>query len=258
MRVNGDFVTRFVPQRAARIEADDRELTGYAIVFDSLSQDLGGFKERIAPTAVDRTLREGSNVDALQDHERKTSTILGSTDSGLLRLTKDRTGLRVKIAPPDTSNVRDLMMVVKSGLVKGMSFAFRVMPDGQQWDEEEQGGLVRTVTDMVFSEVSIVVNPAYLNTSVAARNAVIDRHAFEDFKATRGGHKVSLLLQYRRVLCDAGLPASERQRIRREIATLERQRISPAMRVRMIRAEARPWHPSAKMRERMIRAGAGK
>jgi HK97 family phage prohead protease len=176
-----EFVTRFVPQRAAKVEADERELHGYAIVFNSLSQDLGGFKERIAPPAVDRTMREGGNVDALQDHERKTSTILGSTDSGLLRQVKDRTGLKVRIQPPDTQYVRDLMTVVKAGLVKGMSFAFRVMPDGQEWDEEGDT-LVRTVTDMTYSEVSVVVNPAYLETQVAARNLQIDKRTLEQFK----------------------------------------------------------------------------
>lgn len=176
-----EFVTRFVPQRSARVEADERELHGYAIVFNSLSQDLGGFKERIAPVAVDRTMREGANVDALQDHERKTSTILGSTDSGLLRQVKDRTGLKVRIQPPDTQYVRDLLTVVKAGLVKGMSFAFRVMPDGQEWDEDGDT-LVRTVTDMVYSEVSVVINPAYLETQISARNLQIDKRTLEQFK----------------------------------------------------------------------------
>lgn len=197
-----EFVTRFVPQRAARVDADDRELNGYAIVFNSLSQDLGGFKERIAPSAVDRTLREGWNVDALQDHRRETTTILGSTDSGLLRQTKDRTGLKVRITPPDTQYVRDLITVVKAGLAKGMSFAFRTMPDGQEWDEEGDT-LVRTVTDMIYGEVSVVINPAYLETQISARNLQIDKRTLEEFK------------------------------------------------------DSKPWKPSLKMRERMVRARLG-
>jgi HK97 family phage prohead protease len=121
-------------------------------------------------------------VDALLDHRRETTTILGSTDSGLLKLRKDRHGLAVDIQPPDTSAARDLMTVVKAGLVKGMSFSFRVWPDGQEWDEEDET-IVRTVTDMEFSEVSVVVNPAYLQTDISARNLAIDRAALETFKA---------------------------------------------------------------------------
>ena len=187
MRVGeSEFVTLFLPIRAAKVDvsADEQRLTGYAIAFHSLSQDLGGFKERIAPSAVDRTLRGGKNVDALLDHRRETMHILGSTDSGLLKLTKDRYGLKTDIRPPDTANARDAITVVKAGLAKGMSFAFRVWPDGQEW-EEEDGILVRTILDMEFSEVSVVVNPAYLDTTVSARNAAADARALEEFRAGR-------------------------------------------------------------------------
>lgn len=176
------WVTRFLPLRAARVETDAHTLTGYPIVFHSLSQDLGGFKERILPEAVDRTLRAGTNVDALLDHRRETSHILGSTDSGLLRLTKDREGLKVRITPPDTTAVRDAITVIQAGLVKGMSFAFRVWPDGAEWDDED-GIFVRTIKDMEFSEVSIVVNPAYLDTQISARNAAVDAAALAEYRA---------------------------------------------------------------------------
>lgn len=175
------LVTRFVTRGASKVDAaEEHRLTGYAIVFNQPSQDLGGFKERIAPSAVDRTIRTGANVDALLDHRRETTTILGSTDSGLLRMRKDRYGLAVTITPPDTAFARDLLTTVRAGLVKGMSFAFRVFPDGQEWDDED-GVLMRTVTDMEFSEVSIVVNPAYLQTEVQARNHVEDTRALEAF-----------------------------------------------------------------------------
>jgi HK97 family phage prohead protease len=184
MSGGSEYVTRFVPLQRANVDIEeDRRLTGYAVVFNSLSQDLGGFKERISPSAVDRTIRTGANVDALVDHRRETSTILGSTDSGLLKLRKDRHGLSVDVRPPDTTTARDLITVVKAGLVKGMSFAFRVFPDGQEWDEED-GILVRTVTDMEFSEVSFVVNPAYLDTEASARNHRIDADALAEFKAS--------------------------------------------------------------------------
>jgi phage head maturation protease len=39
---------------------------------------------------------------------------------------------------------------------------------------------------MQFSEVSVVVNPAYLQTEVSARNAVFDRRALDEYKASLG------------------------------------------------------------------------
>lgn len=196
MSDNAEILTRFLPLRASKLDVtDDRRLSGYALVFNSLSLDLGGFRERIAPSAVDRTLKKGSNVDALQDHKRETSAILGSTDSGLLKLTKDRHGLAVDIRPPDTSNVRDLITVVKAGLAKGMSFAFRVWPDGATW-EEEGDTLVRNVHDMEFFEVSVVIAPAYLETEINARNHEVDRRALEEYKQT-AAWKPSLRLRER-------------------------------------------------------------
>lgn len=186
-----DWVTRFLPARAAKVDVQDgRRLVGYAIVFNTLSQDLGGFFERIAPSAVDRTLRTGANVDALIDHRWESMYMLGSSDSGLLKMTKDRHGLQTEIRPPDTTNARDLITQVAAGLVKGMSFRFHVYDpigdgSGRVWEEDSEGRLVRTVTDMEFSEVSVVVNPAYLDTEVSARNRQADARTLEEFRSSK-------------------------------------------------------------------------
>lgn len=166
--------------------------SGYAIVFNSPSQDLGGFKEIIAPSAVTRTLKSGANVDALVDHQRSASSILGSTDSGLLTLRADRRGLRIDLSPPDTTDAIDLLKRVKAGLIKGMSFAFRVARDpatgeqtGADWNEDDDGTIIRTVNDMTFDEVSIVLNPAYVQTEIQARSHGLDVAALEEFRASR-------------------------------------------------------------------------
>jgi hypothetical protein len=59
--------------REGRAESDDaRRIHGYAIVFGSLSLDVGGFREIIAPSAVDGlsnpATRKGASVftDALR------------------------------------------------------------------------------------------------------------------------------------------------------------------------------------------------
>lgn len=193
MRDNVEVQTRRLSMPASKLDVtSDHRLTGYAIVFNSLSQELGYgedvFYERIAPAAVDRTLKSGANVDALQDHRQTTTTILGSTDSGTLKLRKDSHGLAVDIRPPDTTNARDLLQVVKAGLAKGMSFRFYVYPNpdaGARWDTED-GKLIRTVTDMEFSEVSVVVNPAYLSTEIDARNRAVELRAVQEFRQSIG------------------------------------------------------------------------
>lgn len=198
---DAELIVRFLPQARAKVNTFERRLTGYPIVFNSLSQDLGGFREQIKPEAVDRTLTSGTNVDALIDHRRDSTAILGSTDSGLLRLEKDRAGVRAVIRPPDTAVARDVLEVVKAGLVRGMSFAFRVMPDGDTWDDDPNGpGYIRTITDMVFSEVSIVLNPAYLATEINARTAAVDRRSMEAARALLDGYPER---QYREDLLQA-------------------------------------------------------
>ena len=76
-------------------DEDGRRIRGYAIVFNRMSLDLGGFRERIVPEAVNRTLDEALDVRALVDHD--TSKIIGRTRAGTLRIQKDGHGLRVEI-----------------------------------------------------------------------------------------------------------------------------------------------------------------
>jgi HK97 family phage prohead protease len=142
-------------------------LTGYAIVFDRLSEDLGGFREQIAPSAVDRTLTEKVDLRALVDHDP--GKVLGRISAGTLRVEKDARGLKVQIDPPMTSAGQDIVESVRRGDVTGMSFSFRTMPDGDVWDFKTNPP-TRTVLDMLVREISAVSFPAYPQTEVAMRS----------------------------------------------------------------------------------------
>jgi HK97 family phage prohead protease len=149
-----------------RAEASDngKRIRGYPIVFNSLSVDLGGFREIIAPEAVDRTINEGLDVRALVDHD--SSKVIGRTRAGTLRLRKESRGMYMEVEPDeDISYARDIMRAVKRGDVSGMSFQFRVSKGGDSWDRDGND-VVRTVTDMTVNEVSIVTFPAYTATDV--------------------------------------------------------------------------------------------
>jgi len=144
-----------------------RVIRGHAIVFDKLSENLGGFREKIAPSAVDRTLQDGIDLRALVDHD--SARLIGRTSAGTLRVEKDGQGLRVEIDPPETTAGQDIVESIRRRDTTGMSFAFKVMPDGDDWDFKVDPP-VRTVTDMLVREVSIVTWPAYPQTSVALRS----------------------------------------------------------------------------------------
>ncbi|MBX3014847.1 MAG: HK97 family phage prohead protease [Caldilineaceae bacterium] len=149
--------------RRAVGEQEVRSLTGYAAVFDTLSVELWGFRERIAKGAFLATL--GDDVRALWNHD--TNHVLGRTTNATLRLAEDDIGLRVEIDPPSSPMADSFMASVERGDVNQMSFAFRTLED--TWDEDAEGQLIRTLTKVKLYEVSPVTFPAYPATSISAR-----------------------------------------------------------------------------------------
>lgn len=167
---------------------DDRKIRGYAIVFNSDSVDLGGFKERILPEAVDRTLREALDVRALVDHDP--SKIIGRTKAGTLLLEKKSKGLRVEIDPPNTTVARDILESVSRGDVSGMSFGFRTLED--DWHMED-GQPMREILDMRIFDVSIVSFPAYPATDVQ-----VAQRSLQAFQARQPGRSIDFLRKLHR------------------------------------------------------------
>ncbi len=144
-------------------------ITGYAAVYDQLSDTIGGmFRERIEPGAFAAPLQRGYDVRALVDHNPE--KILGRVKSGTLRLSQNPKGLRCEIDPPDTQYARDLMSSIKRGDISQMSFSFRTIEDS--WDEKPIDGkmtIIRTLHDMELCDVSPVTYPAYPQTEVGVR-----------------------------------------------------------------------------------------
>jgi HK97 family phage prohead protease len=152
-------------------------LRGYAAVFDSESNNLGGFVEVIDKRAFDRVLSKNPDVYALFNHDR--SLILGNTSNGTLKLSVDDYGLRYEAYPDDTSVARDVTTWVQNRTVKASSFAFAVdraaANGGESWDKGPRGLRKRTVTDIaLLDDVSVVTRPAYDASSV-----VVSRRAME-------------------------------------------------------------------------------
>lgn len=144
-------------------------LEGYAAVFNSRSEDLGGFFEEIAPGAFDGVLDD--DVRALIDHD--SGRVLGRSSAGTLRLSTDDVGLRYEVDLPDTQEARDLLTLIKRGDVRESSFGFSVASRGDEWDENEDGQIIRTIRKVGrLYDVSPVAFPAYPAATVAMRSLV--------------------------------------------------------------------------------------
>src|SRR4030095_6031440 len=98
-------------------------IRGYAAVFNEWADIIPGlFRERIAPGAFRKTIRE-ADVRALFNHNP--DYVLGRNRAGTLDMREDKHGLAVDIEPPDSQWARDLMVSMKRGDISQMSFGFR-------------------------------------------------------------------------------------------------------------------------------------
>lgn len=150
-----------------RFDATDgvaAKMSGHAAMFDSLSQDLGGFRERIAPGAFSNTIQT-SDIRALFNHD--SNIVLGRNKAGTLRLKEDSSGLAIEIDPPDTTAARDLAISMKRGDINQMSFGFRTISDA--WAKLD-GEWIRTLLEVELFDVSPVTYPAYPETDIAMRS----------------------------------------------------------------------------------------
>jgi len=156
----------FKPQEFRAIITEDKTPTfsGYAAVFDSLSEDLGGFRETINPGAF----RDSVGVDdvrALFNHDP--NYVLGRNRSGTLRLVEDEKGLRFDVEAPDVQWARDLAESVQRGDIDQCSFGFYCQDSA--WRDQD-GTPVRELRKCQLFDVSIVTYPAYPDTSADVRS----------------------------------------------------------------------------------------
>lgn len=151
-----------------RAEGDGMTFHGYAAVFNSASEDLGGFREQIEPGAFSRTLKRDRDIRMFLNHN--TDTLLATKRAGTLRLAEDEKGLAVDADLPDTTAGRDLATLLKRGDVSTMSFGFQVVKDS--WDEDRKE---RTLREVRLFEVSAITGwPAYGATSAHVRHLAED------------------------------------------------------------------------------------
>ena len=144
---------------------NSRTIEGYALVFNSLSKDLSGFREMILPEAIDGVI-EKSDIMALLNHDNSRGILARSRyGKGSLTLEVDETGLKYRFDAPKTALGDELLEYLHRGDITSSSFAFTV--DADAWEKQSDGTYIRTIKSFSrLFDVSPVFEPAYDSTSV--------------------------------------------------------------------------------------------
>jgi HK97 family phage prohead protease len=166
----------------AEASASGRVVRGYAARFNTRSQDLGGWKERLVRGCFRDTLADGHPIRMYHSHDP--ARILGSTQgrdaasgASTLALNEDASGLAFRCALPRNADGDSVLESVRRGDLTSMSFGFRCIDSDWQDEDDDPDNLdrsrrgkkisVRHVKKLHLIEVSSVAEPAYLATSIA-------------------------------------------------------------------------------------------
>ena len=153
------------------VDDDSMIVEGYAIRFNTWSEDLGGFVETISPEAF--TDLDLSDVRCFVDHD--SSKVLGRTTSETLELTVDDEGLYFRCQLPNTSYAKDLYENIRLQNVNQCSFGFILDEDGDEISKRSDWLFERTIRKIKsLWEISIVSIPAYSDTDVAVAQRSIE------------------------------------------------------------------------------------
>lgn len=153
-------------------------LEGYAIVWNALSDDRGGFRVRLLPGSakfVDR-------VHALFHHDYK--AILGATENATLRISSDNVGVKVEIDLPDTCCARDVAELVEDKYVRGMSFSMLFDPAPESSTKNEGDIEIEEVSSFWCDEITVTAIPSFTTTSICLQDEVDPDDAAESPAAT--------------------------------------------------------------------------
>lgn len=153
-----------------RAKGNQIYIEGYASVFDKRSGNLGGFVEKVKPTAFNKTIQE-ADVRALWNHDPQ--YLLGRTGAKTLQLSVDASGLYYRSLLPNTGYAKDLAELMERGDVRESSFTFFNVKD--EWYVNELGQNERSLVEVGLVDVAPVTFPAYpdATSGIARRNALV-------------------------------------------------------------------------------------
>lgn len=166
---NKEFIRNCEVQLRNLDTPESRIVSGYAVKFESESQDMG-FIEIIKKGAITEETIMNSDIFARFNHNEETVLARSRYGEGSLALELREDGLYYEFEAPHTALGDELLEHLKRGEITTSSFAFTLAEDGDRWYKREDGTLVREIIkiDRLY-DVSPVYEPAYLATSCSKR-----------------------------------------------------------------------------------------
>mgnify|MGYP002623617335 CR=1 FL=1 len=172
-----------IETRVEKDENDKEVVVGYGSIFNSRSENLGGFYEYIAPEAITNETIMASDVRALINHDPNLILARSKNGEGNLMLSVDEKGLRYQFNIPETSYGKDLAINLKNGNISQSSFAFTIAEGGDTWSTDDEGRDIRTITKINrLYDISSVTYPAY---SEASSDLVIAQRGLQTYKESQ-------------------------------------------------------------------------
>lgn len=153
---------------------DGRHVEGYAVVFESESEDIGWTEIIHRGAITDETIQK-SDVFAKLNHDDSHILARSKKGKGSLTLEVDERGVKYSFDAPNTALGDELLEYLKRGDITSSSFAFTMPNDGKgdKW-EKRNGKIYRHIykIDKLW-DVSPVWTPAYPATSCSARYELV-------------------------------------------------------------------------------------
>jgi HK97 family phage prohead protease len=154
-------------------EVKGRIFRGLAAVFDTPWSDrlteAAGYREVVKRGAFRKALSKGDNIPFLLEHDPH--QLLGTTQSGNVKIREDARGLLVEATLPDNPLSQYARSLIDAGDMRGMSYGIALDPKQDTMLTREGNVWTRAIIGAKqLLDVSLTWQPAYSATEVSLRS----------------------------------------------------------------------------------------
>jgi HK97 family phage prohead protease len=164
-------------REAVEGEKESRTIEGYAIVFGVESRILAdywdNYREIIEAGAITEERLKEMDIKMTMYHNREKILARSTNGEGTLKLRVDEVGVHYEFEAPHTVDGDTALELVKRGDLSGSSFMFWTdEKSGVSYEKRSDGIMLRRVKTIgMIYDMTIAADPAYEQTTVAAREA---------------------------------------------------------------------------------------